>query len=104
MRINRHVLRTDKDYVKVDLVNVAEGMGLIVAVILVAAWSISLSVPAFRHLWRRPGPPPKVITKIVKQSALSEAQQEYIKSCRQSGSGEPNVPDVHADKWTCVNP
>lgn len=93
----------------VDVIYIGWGLAQLVIIIFVSFMVISLSVPVVRHLWKKPGPPPKVITKIVKQSPFSAAQAAYIKQCERNTSNDGDtykqgVPDVHTSDWTCKIP
>lgn len=75
------------------------------AFIVIACFALSLTYAAAIRITRKPGPPPKIITKVVYQSALTAAQNAYISQCKQnepSNSYNHGVPDVHTNTWTCT--
>jgi hypothetical protein len=93
-----------KEYV--DGVRVAAGFGACLLIIFMFVILGLCCVPLASHMLRKPGPPPTVVTKIVKEDGLSEAQHAYISNCQsdtESGSGgsNPGIPDVHTEKWSC---
>lgn len=116
MRINKRWLKSDKiendgyanskDYV--DMRFVPESLAISITIVFFAFIVICCTVPFARHMLRKPGPPPKVITKVVHESALSAAQREYIKQCENQdqhpndSEDEPGIPDVHNSTWKCT--
>jgi hypothetical protein len=72
--------------------------------LLVATFASGLSYKVLYYIDRKPGPPPKVITKTVYQSALTGAQQAYIKQCGSNTNGDNNngIPNVESRPWTCT--
>lgn len=111
MRINKRLVKsqvetesyTHKEYV--DMRYVPAALGYIISVLFAAFIVLCFTVPFARHMLRKPGAPPKVITKVIHDSSLSSAQKEYIKQCEDVGAYHAHgIPDVHTNSWTCQIP
>lgn len=76
--------------------------------VIVAAFALA---GTYWCLVRLVSPPPKVVTQVVHETALTAAQNEFIKQCEQTSQEAANttqmnngVPDVHTSPWTCSFP
>lgn len=82
------------------------------AFVLIAIILGALTFDMVRWMVRKPSPPPKVITKTVYLSALSDAQRHYINDCEAQtttytdGGGDQHnnygIPNVEVNPWTCT--
>lgn len=79
--------------------------GLAIITLLVLG---GLSYSWVNHVVTKSKHPPKIVTKIIHESALTGAQNAYIQQCQNDskdngdGGEEPGVPDVHTSNWTCT--
>lgn len=114
MRINKKLVKpmveqewNGKEYV--DMRFLPLGILLSVGAIILAILISLIAYDVGKWLLRKPGPPPKVVTKIIKQNALSAEQDKYIADCERNTNQSGDhyyqaVPDIHTSTWTCKMP
>ena len=118
MRINKKLVkrlveskyeRTNGEYETVEHVDMRflpAALGLVVLILIVSIPTLTLLYDFEKWLVRKPGPPPKVITRVIHTDALTAAQHEFIQQCESntSNDGQQNrgIPYVYTTPWTCT--